>query len=1227
MKIGREKWTWMRNNPLTLAQTRPSARTRLSDSTLQKILPGFESGVLARLLRIAPSLSTWTTTLAIVLLAVLSVGVLGQPTPITNSATANTTGSVLTVQGVVEIARAGTTNWISARVDAVLQTGDKVRTGDASRVTLRLPNQVVLRLTDHSSIEIRAPEASGGKTLLRMNSGGAYFFGRGKPGGVEIRTPMASGAIRGTEFLLNVDSLGAAEFVLLEGAMDVERESDRVTLQPGELARVEPSLPIRKTAALHVDQMIQWALYYPAVVNEQELALTDEERSFLGSSLTAYRAGNLIEARRTLPPVSKATESAGLRLYRATILLSCGAVESTKTLLSALSNEATNPLKAPTEALSLLLGVVNRTALAPVSSAQPYTNSASWWLAESYRFQAVAQLDAARAAARAAVKLSPGFGFAHARVAELEFSMGQTMRAQEALGTALELAPENVQAWTLRGFVLSAANKRALAMESFRRAIELDGTFANAWLGLGLCRIREGNADAGLEALQNAAALEPDRSVLRSYLGKAFDARHDPAHALAELEQAARLDPKDPTSFLYRAIVLFRNHSVNESIEDLERSIALNDNRRIYRSGLLLEQDRAVRGANLAGIYEANQMPKVGQIEASRAVTYDYANPSAHRFLADSYNSLRDPTRFNLRYETEWFNETLLADLLAPAGAGSLSQQVSQNEYARMFEVDRFGFDSATTVRSDRRFLQNASQFGQFGGTSYSLDLEYQYNEGNRPNNELSRIEWYSRLKQALSPSDSVFFLTKFQDYHAGDQYQYYNPSQPRTQFSYDEFQSPYVVAGYHHEWAPGIHTLALAGHFQSDQHFMDQAVGLPVLSRDASGQISRVRNAGFDFDHQSQFTFSTLELNQIAQLHKTTLVFGARSQDGEMENHDELRVTAGSAFAPLFRDPAVSDQIVQDFKRVAGYGYVTQEIWDNLFLTAGLTYDSLRYPSNHRSPPVSATELEQERLNPKAGVVWILNDTVSFRGMYSEFLGGVSFDESYRLEPVQLAGFGQAYRTIIPESVVGSVSGPRYHASGAGVDFKLPTHTYLGAEMQWLSSEVQSSSGAFELPLPIRTVELQRHLDYAEQNVSVYARQLLGREWSLGASYTLHRSDLTSTISDLAESIRGSLNTDQRATLQQISTGALYNHHSGWFARLDSNWFLQSNRGYSPDLPGDTFNQVDATLGFRLPRQRGSVSISVLNLGDTDYRLNPLNALTELPRERVVMGQLRLRF
>src|SRR5262249_45569799 len=150
--------------------------------------------------------------------------------------------------------------------------------------------------------------------------------------------------------------------------------------------------------------------------------------------------------------------------------------------------------------------------------------------------------------------------------------------------------------------------------------------------------------------------------------------------------------------------------------------------------------------------------------EAARAVNDDYANPSAHMFLSDSYNVLRDPTRSNLRYEAPWFAERLLGYLLGPIGSTPLSQNISQQEYSRLFEANHFGFGNLSEYRSDGEYHEQASQFGIFDGTSYALDLDYWHNNGVRPNNELDRIEWYSAFNQQIGPNDSVFVETKYLD-------------------------------------------------------------------------------------------------------------------------------------------------------------------------------------------------------------------------------------------------------------------------------------------------------------------------------------------------------------------------------------------------------------------------------------------------------------------------------
>ncbi len=50
-------------------------------------------------------------------------------------------------------------------------------------------------------------------------------------------------------------------------------------------------------------------------------------------------------------------------------------------------------------------------------------------------------------------------------------------------------------------------------------------------------------------------------------------------------------------------------------------------------------------------MYQDDGMDDWAVNEASRAVNYDYANYSAHLFLANSFANLTDPNEINLRYE------------------------------------------------------------------------------------------------------------------------------------------------------------------------------------------------------------------------------------------------------------------------------------------------------------------------------------------------------------------------------------------------------------------------------------------------------------------------------------------------------------------------------------------------------------------------------------------------
>ena len=1136
---------------------------------------------------------------------------------------------VLEIQGSFEIMPAGATTWVATQAtNQVLHVGDRLRTGSNSRVTLRWSDQSVVPFGALSEIEILPPDKPDSLPGINLLKGILSFFHRDRPGRIKIITRGANASVEGTEFVMEMNAAGRATFSVIDGTVQVGNGQHSLLLTNNQQAVVDPGTAPVRTAGFVVNDVLQWCFYYPAVLDLRDLTLGAPEQQALQESLDLYRAGDLLGALAKYP-AGRRPASDSERIYHAALLLSVGDAKQTEAELAALPAGADARVRQLADSLRTLIAAVKRQ---PKPSTIPPQLS-SELLAASYAEQARAtgdeSLRAALELARRATVVSPEFGFAWCRVAELEFGFGHTARALEALNRSLTLSPRNAQSLALKGFLLAAENKIGPALEWFDRAIAVDAALGNAWLGRGLCRIRRGDAAAGREDLLIAAALEPQRALLRSYLGKAFADGGDLKRADKELHLALQLDPGDPTGWLYLALIKQQENRINESIKDLETSQERNDNRSLFRSQLLLDQDRAVGSANLATVFRDAGMTDVSVREAARAVTYDYANHSAHLFLADSYNELRDPTRFNLRYETVWFNEYLLANMLAPVGAGRLSQHISQQEYSPLFEANGLGLASSTLARSDGVFRQLASQYGTFDTTSWSLDLDYQHNDGVRPNNDLKAIEWYTTVKQQITPKDTLILIVKYQDYSSGDNFQYYDPTNARPNFRFDESQKPIVLGGWHHEWAPGVHTLHLGGRLENDQTFSDVGARQLMVTENAAGQVYASDTRTFDIHHQIKLEIYTGELNQIVQWNRFTLVAGARVQSGQFET-DSLVSNPPPGVAPLFNNPPSSTSFTENFQRVTGYGYLTVEPIDRLWLTAGLCYDTIQYPTNFRQPPVSPGEDRASQLGPKASLAWSPLAAVTLRGFYAQSLGGASLDESYRLEPVQLAGFPQTFRTLIPESVVGSVTAPEFETMGVAVDLKLGPRTYAGAQFQHLTSNVQRQIGVFTLQnggAPFVADTTLETLDYQENSVQVSINQLLNDGFVVGASYRYSRAELTDVLPQVPVAALPSAYQNLQATLQETSAYLLFNHPSGFFARVDVTWYHQQNSGYTPALPGDDFVQENLLVGWFFFKRRLQIQAGILNLSGQDYHLNPLNAYSELPRERTYMGRVNFQF
>ena len=1159
----------------------------------------------------------------------LQIGLLLGATSLTSSLSAQTpsTGDavVLEIANRAESFSFGGTGWARARTNQVLKVRDRFRTYFKSRATLQLSNQGILRVRPLTTLEIQAPPpATEEKSVLNLEKGAAYFFNRDAPVETQFRTPQASGAIRGTEFNIEVGENGRTVVTLLDGAVDLTNELGQVSLASGEQGTVEPGQAPTKTAVINAINIIQWALYYPGVLDASELDLSADADPVLRDSFNAYQQGDLLQAVAHYP-TNRVAATAEEAVYSAALSLAVGEVNEAEKLLSQASGDA--KLVPLADALRQLIAAVKFQTW--TRSSPPAT--ATEWMAESYYQQSRSNLEEALQAAKNAAQQSPAFGFAWSRLAEMEFSFGRTRSALDAVDKSLQLSPRNAQALSLKGFLLAAQNNIGSALDYFEQAIAVDGALGNAWLGRGLCKIRGGEAEAGRLDLQIAATLEPHRAVLRSYLGKAYSNEGDLVRAGKELDLAKRYDPNDPTAFLYSALNNQQQNRINEGIRDLEKSQDLNDNRSVFRSRLLLDQDKAVRSANLAAIYKDAGMRELSVREAARAVDYDYANYSAHLFLANSYDELRDPRQITLRFESPWLTEFLLANLLAPVGAGTLSQSVSQQEYSKLFERDRFGLTSSTDYLSRGDWLQTASQYGTFGNASYSLDASYRTENGQRPNADVDGLTTWATFKQQITPKDSVFVQAVYYDFESGDVAQYYDPygtfghpalPTPSSSMRITEQQEPILFAGYHHEWGPGVHTLFLAGRLDDTLTRKESDVPYAILLRDTAGNITappEVKKDGTALDFGSEFEGYSTELQQIWQTPRQTLILGARYQIGESETSVDL---TGRPAGTLAQTGIETDQ-----QRISLYGYQQWQMLESLRLTAGVSYDKLDYPKNIEIAPITDAEDSKSRVSPKVGLLWSPTDDTNVRGYYSRSLGGLFFDQSVRIEPGQIAGFNQTYRSLIPESISGLVPGSTFELGGVAFDHKFKTGTYVGLDAQVLNSEAVRSFGVYDRvfifpPTVSLTPEL---LDYRERSLLVTVNQLISDEWSLGLTYQVSEANLNDQFTAIPTALSPGQNLE--AVLNQVRLFGIYNLPCGFFSVFESLWFSQSNRGYSPNLPGDDFWHLNLHLGYRFPRRQAELRVGLLNLTDQDYNINPLNLHAGLPRERTFAARFRFNF
>ncbi|MBL8481694.1 MAG: TonB-dependent receptor [Rhodocyclaceae bacterium] len=1034
---------------------------------------------------------------------------------------AQAVGRFVALEGQVEVASGNSTRWESARADHKLCQGDAVRVGPDSRAAVALVNDAVLRIAENTTLRlVDIAGQSEKRSFIDLLKGALQSFSR-KPRVLTVNTPYLNGSIEGTEFALRVLD-GETRLTVFEGTVVAANEQGSLPVPGGQSARAVQGSAPQPRALVRPRDEVQWALYYPPVL-----------------------AG------------PAAPGAAGAALSRAAAQIRVGQTESARATLESIP--AGSPAAGAALALRAVIAVVqndNAGALALAEQAVAAGGGASAALALSYAQQAQFRIVAARDTMAAALVQYPDETLAWARLAELELMLGERHRALDAARRADALAPGLARSALVRGFAALAEYREGEAQSAFERAIALDAADPMGHLGLGLARIAAGQLADGRAELEAAAALDGSNALLRAYLGKAYAAERRTPLDQEQYALARQLDPNDPTPWLYEGLLLQSLNRPIEAVQALDMSRKLNDNRAVYRSRQLLDQDQAARAASQARAYGELGFGPLASDAASASLALDPANAAAHRFLADSYQDVR---RHEISRVSELFQSQLLQDSnqnpvqsssgevnlnLAAAGGPA---SAGFNEFNTLFQRNQVHGGVSAMAGNRSTLSGEALVAGQFGAWSLAAGAFGYHGDGWRDNNQLSH-EIRSLFGQwAINPQLGLQIELRHRESTEGD-----------LAFNFDpkDFVADKTIRREQDLGRIGLRLTPAP----------DKTLVLSYMHAVRKENIAQFEALGpFTFDTQSRQRDRSdqYEAQYVQSLERGNFLAGAAQVTTRRDVDGQLQVS-------LFGAPLPPTSLAKNvkFRNPRAYAYLNLQPVPAATLTLGLSGD--RYSQDDG--------LEVHAVNPKLGLRWQLLPGLQVRAAAFQVVKP-ALANNRTLEPTQVAGFNQFFDDI---------NGTRSRRYAAAVDWRAGTRLAGGLEL---------SARQFDEPVLNGTtgdwIREGRHEQLHRLHVlwAPTERLAVTAAWT----YDRYRS-------------QGSLDPDlpEKVDTLSLPLGLSYFHPSGFFAGARLTGVRQ--RVARSDLSGkasgtDTFTVTDAQLGYRSIGGRLAASVAVLNLFDREFR------------------------
>jgi len=1035
-------------------------------------------------------------------------------------------GKVVSAQGVVEVKPSGETRWQTVKLNETYCPGDTIRTDKKSRADIALSNHPVLRLDQNSTVTLGGMKDER-TSLVDMLGGAALFFSR-VTRNLEVRTATVNAGVEGTEFFIRVEE-GKTDLTVFEGKVLASNAAGGLPVTTGQSAVAEAGKAPVYRVVVRPRDAVYWALYYPPVLDTRPADLKEDSgdpRFFTTRASQLLAVGRVDEATADIDKAQKLDPKNS----------DAFALQS---MIAVTQNEKGKALELAQKAVA----------------ADP--KSATARIALSYAQQAHFDLPGALSSLEESVKLAPENALAWARLAELQQSFGYLDKSLDAAKKAVALNPDLSRTQTVLGFSHLTRIETKEAQGAFERAIKLDDADPLPRLGLGLAKIRDGNLEEGRREIEIAMSLDPNNSLIRSYLGKAYYEEKRDKLATGQYEMAKSLDPSDPTPYFYDAIEKQTTNRPVEALQDMEQAIARNDNRAVYRSRMLLDQDLAARSAGLARIYGDLGFQNLALVEGWKSVNTDPGNYSAHRFLADSYSALP-------RHEIARVSELLQSQLLQPINitpvqpslgesnllvvSGGGPSNLSFNEYNPLFERNRGALQLNGILGQHNTAGGEAVASVLANNLSVSAGYYGYQTDGFRANDDLKDTIFNLFAQASVSPKTSVQMEYRNRQQESGDLTLRWFPDDffPNIRFTDDAESWRF---GFRHSFMPGSD---LIGNFMYQNRINKNVTDDPGFlsvedkkDRDASGG----------------------EIQYLHRASRFNLVAGA----GYFQIKGNETINVDVIFDPTLNS---SDSSSLDTKHSNVYLYGYLNFLKNMTITLGISGD---FVNNH------SDTYDKTQYNPKLGITWNPVPDTTLRAAAFRVLKRTLITNQ-TLEPTQVAGFNQFYDEF---------DSTDYWVYGVAVDQKFKTNLYGGLEF---------TKRDMKVPAPISGPFATDRIDWDESTGRAYVNWAPHKWVALNGGY-----------------LYGKINRDPRYTIvasemktQKVPLGVNFFHPSGLSATGKVTYYSQSGQFWKYDIDtgsvifpsdSDRFWLCDAAISYRLPERYGMLIVGVKNLFDQSFK------------------------